>query len=148
MRELAALFQDRQVQFSDDSSAAYAEIQVGYQKQPAWYPFLSLHSVNTKFPVIRSGQGMGLGSRKVTTDFLLSIRYESSDPDEGFARLTDLKWDAITTLTQHTTGLTYRYLDIDEAETLVITPEDPDKNLDWGFMGQVLLSGHCMFSNK
>lgn len=145
--ELASFFREREISFSMGGSAAYSEIQVGYTKRPAFFPFMSVQTADTEFPITTSGAGGGKRARTLETEFLVCIRYESSDPEEGFARLTDLKWDAVNTLMRRTEGgRTYRYLDVTRAELLGMSEENPESNSDWaGYAGQVLIIGTVRF---
>lgn len=146
--EIARLFESRSVTTSlTGEQVEYQEVQVGYTKRPAWFPFVSIHTADTDIGVTMSGAGShGLRARRLDTEFALVIRDESPDAAHGRARLSDLKYDVIHLLASVAGGgETFRTLRIDKVEMVGITPEDVTEPVPWGFLGQVLAFGTVSF---
>lgn len=142
LEEIFTLLTEKRFRYSDGEEDQFQEAQIGIQKRPTSYPFISLHAADTDFGVQSSGTGAGMRARRKNTEFLVEIRYETPDPTLGWDRLLDLKWFVIETLSNATNGKHYRFLDIDNARALVITPEDVDEDLPWGFSGQIIVQGY------
>lgn len=145
---LAGLFREHQISYSNGETGRFAEIEVGFQKQPAFFPYLSVHTGRTDFPVSSMGQGSGAASRDLSTEFVLAIRLEHFSPEQGYRELTDLKWSALSLITEHSSAtgsdVPYRYLKLSAAELTYVTPEEVDAPLDWGFAGMVLIAGKAI----
>lgn len=145
--ELARKFQDRQVNLSlEENPITYTEVQIGYIKRPAWFPYVSIHTSDSPMTITHMGQGAGMRARQLSSEFGLIVRDESGDEQLGRARLTDLKWDVIQLLAGMAGGgETYRYLDIDRIEMVGITPEETTEPVPWAHSGQVLALGTVFF---
>lgn len=145
--ELAEKFVDRTVPLSlEDTDLSYTEIQVGYTKRPAWFPYVSIHTADTDMSIETLGRGADLAARSLATDFAILIRDEASDEQLGRARLTDLKYDLMRVLGKMAGGgKTFRHLEIEKVELIGITPEDIEEAPSWAFSGQVLALGRVHF---
>lgn len=146
--ELAEQFVERKVPLSlEDTELEFTEVQVGYTKRPAWFPYVSIHTADTDLSIETLGRGANLGARSLATEFAVLIRDEASDEQLGRARLTDLKYDLMRILGKMAGGgKTYRYLEIDKVELIGITPEDIEESPSWSFSGQVLALGRVHFN--
>ena len=147
LEELLGILTKERFRYSDGEENMFQEVQIGIQKRPSFYPFLSLHTSFTDFGIKSSGVGAGMRARHKLSDFAIEIRYEDVDPVLGWQRLNDLKWLVIHILAENPNGKAYRYLDVAKAETMVITPENPEEDLGWSFSGQVLITGVADLSN-
>lgn len=145
--ELAQRFEKREVPLSlQKTPISFQEVQVGFTKRPAWFPYVSIHTADIDFSIKQLGRGADQGARKLHTEFAVLIRDESSDEQLGRARLTDLQWDLVSLLGEAAGGgETYRYLDIEKIELIGITPDDVEENVAWGYSGQVLALGTVWF---
>lgn len=145
--ELAEQFVDRTVPLSlEDRELGFYEIQVGYTKRPAFFPYVSIHTADTDMSIQTLGRGADLVARSLATDFAILIRDEGSDEQLGRARLTDLKYDLMRVLGKMASGgKTFRHLEIEKVELIGITPEDVEESQSWGFSGQVLAMGRVHF---
>lgn len=147
LEELKGILTAETFQYSDGTEGEFAEVQIGIQKRPAWFPFLSLHTSETDFAVQSSGKGAGMRARRKQSDIVIEIMHQCADPEEGQARLLDLKWLLVELLAEHTDGQTYRFMDIGRADHMLITNENPTEDLPWGFQGQIVLTGTVEFAS-
>ena len=146
--ELARAFDGRSIGLSLEKDAvSYKEVQIGFTKRPAWFPYVSIHTADTDMSVNTSGAGThGLRARKLESEFAVLVRDEHPSAQLGRARLTDFKYDVIQTLAKLAGGGdTYRTIPVSKVEMLGITPDDVTENVSWGFMGQVLALGTVSF---
>lgn len=141
--ELAEEFIGREIEMSlETNPVSYLEVQIGYTKRPAWFPYVSIHTADTDMNIDKMGHGASLRARSLATDFAVLIRDESSDEQLGRARLTDLKYDLMRILGKMAGGgKTYKYIEIHKVELIGITPDDVEESVPWGYSGQVLALG-------
>lgn len=146
LHELAQRFVNREVKFSYGGSTTYQEVQVGYVRRPAWYPSVSLVTADSDFSLESTGNSAGMRARRAQSEVLISVQYEDPDTEQGFARLSDLKWDLAQLAAQASGGgAYYKYLRFGEIESVELVPEDPETDLAWGFRALVMLPGTLYF---
>lgn len=146
LHEIGALLKDRVITYSYGGTDTFKEVQVGFVRRPAWFPAISLVTGDSDFGLRSSGSGAGLRARNAQSDFLLSIQYEDADTEQGFARMSDLKWDLGEFLARISgAGKFYHHLTFSEIESAELVPEDPEVDLSWGFRGLVMAAGTIHF---
>lgn len=140
LAKLKESIEDLTVQWPDGGTGTFDHIDIGYMSKPVAYPYVSLHTTGSRGKVVHLGVGAGKRARQFEVDAVIAIEYEHADPEIGFARLTQLRWDVFFHLLnqQDNLGIGVEYTNLDDAIVNTYNVDDGEFQ-DWGFFGQILI---------
>jgi hypothetical protein len=129
------------IEWPDGGVGRFEHIDVGFMSKPVAYPYVSLHTTGSRAPVRHLGRGAGAEARSFEISAVINMEYEDPDPERGFERLTQLRWDVFLHLVAQAKsdlGAGVEFTELDEAMIQTFN-EDDGGYQDWGFFGQVLI---------
>lgn len=138
-KHLEGLLQDFEITYPDGDVGVIRQVDRGFISTPTSFPYVSIHSTDSRAPVKRLGNGSGMAARDIEIDLLICIEYEDADPRRGNDRLTQIRWEVFRLLAQNVrTFPGIELAQFDEAHIYAITGDDGGFQ-DWGYIGQVLI---------
>lgn len=140
LAKLKESIRDLTVAWPDGGTGTFDHIDVGYMSKPVAQPYVSLHTTGSRGKIVHLGAGGGKRARRFEVDAVIAVEYEHPDPEVGFARLTQLRWDLFFhLLTQgKDLGDGVEYTDLEDATVNTFNVDDGDFQ-EWGFFGQILI---------